>query len=148
MESNYEKLRQYLTNFLTALKDTGSDLSGNKTDASAPPRMELIDFDELGAVLRETITELEAARTQERERTIVRQWFIDRIVSLNRGRQAILGTPGSLNDAASDNAAPLPELMRRFEEVSARLRSTAANHHSSRIGNAYRKADSFKPFKS
>ena len=148
MESNCGKLKQYLTSFLTALKNPDSEAIENETGESDPPRMEMIDFDELGAVLHETITRLDAAHIIERESAIVRQWLIDRIAALERGRQTIIGAVRSEVDGASLADAALPELVRRFEEASARLRSTAGIHNPGGIRNVSRAADSFKPFKS
>jgi len=148
MRSDNEKLTQYLKSFLATVNDTQSGDTENESDNDDAPHLEKIDFDELSAVLQDTLTELEAFRTRTREYDVVRRWFLDRISSLDRGRQAILGASPNANIMPSSENLSLPELIRLFEEASARLRSTAISHDTRRGSNAGKKANSLEPFKS
>jgi hypothetical protein len=148
MESDNRKLSEYLRETATALEVCASGSDEAALGEQEAPHLELVDFDRLRENLKTAAQELEQARIRERESDVVRQWFIDRIKALRRGRRAVLYERGGEAEAIASDRATLPQLMRGFEEEAARLRQTASNFNSGKIGSTSKGADDYRPFKS
>jgi hypothetical protein len=148
MESNYQQLSQGLAEIIETLRATQpGDISPPNKDVPEP-HMEIIDFDKLSALLQDTIVNLNHACDQEREREVLRDWFVRRINSFRKARQAIV--PGEIppNTGKPLNEATLPELIRLFEEASTRLRGTAGNLCRRETRGPLGTADEVRQFKS
>jgi hypothetical protein len=147
MESRYRELRGSLEALLSLLDDpTLTD--DEQVDARKPEvHMEMLDFDQLRATMAAAGEALEAAAAAEHEAAVVRQWLTARVVSLRRGRRALLAAAGD-DDTKISEAVPLSALIHLFEEESARLRSLS--HPACATGRAGGtvKATSFRCYKS
>ncbi len=123
MESSLGPLEERLNHFAVIL---AGELRGHTPDAEssdAPPHVELIDFDDLRRTLEETMTALDAASRKMNEAAIVRSWFTARIAALSRARQAFLKERATAEPREIGDDVPLPALLRRFEDESARWRA-------------------------
>jgi hypothetical protein len=148
MESKFQQLNQCLEGFVTILNSTEFIGEPSPSDEHPAPNIELIDFDQLCQVLSETITALDEAQAIKREGEVIRKWLKSRIASLRHGRQALLSQKKSLTESDDLEKTTLPELVRLFEDESARLRSLAKNAGPGKTGRRYHRADDFRQFKS
>jgi hypothetical protein len=126
METSLGLLEKRLKDFAEILagEPQGHRLHADSVDS--PPHVELIDFDDLRRVLAETITALGAASRQSNDAAVVRNWFAARIAALRRARQAFLHQPPTTDSDPAGDDAPLPTLLRCFDDESARWRALTA----------------------
>lgn len=123
MENNLGPLEERLNHFAMILS---GELRGPLPDAEssdAPPHIELIDFDDLRRTLEETMAALDADSRKTNEAAVVRNWFVARIAALSRARQVFLQERAAVEPCPDGDDVPLPALVRRFEDESARWRA-------------------------
>jgi len=148
MESSYQQLIQNLAEVNKALRATAPDDINPPEKDNPVPAIETIDFDKLSGLLQETVVSLNHAREQQREHEIAREWFVRRIESFRKARQAILSEKRLSNSGNSLNKATLPELIRLFEEASNALRGLARDRGGRRYKGKFGKDDEVRQFKS
>lgn len=93
------------------------------TDDTAP-HFELIDFDRLRELLRESAAAFVELHKLEGETQAIREWFLSRISAMRRGDRALRRGDMEQSPPPPDSA-DLPELLRRYETAAARLRYSA-----------------------
>jgi hypothetical protein len=143
MENEYAQLIQQTQAFIDLLCHAGNESS---SDEVAGPHIEKLDFDQLRQLLSDLRERLEEARKIEREMETVRRRLAGRIASLRRGRKTLIDNGRSDDDALSGDGVPLVELMRIYEEETARLHRAASSPGRSVRGNStiYRDYREFK----
>ncbi len=123
MENEFQRLSGEVESFADMLRGLSGQLSGEGSEEV--PHAETIDFDRLCGLLDDIRERLLTAQRLDNETATTRQWLIGRIESLRRGRQALLNERPIGDLPSSLHAAPVAELIRRFEDESAAFRTTA-----------------------
>jgi hypothetical protein len=127
MENEYERLAESLNQCLAMLDGTWAEPERTMGENQGEPHIELVDFDALRAALRQAVTAMAAVQSQQQDVLAVREWFVNRIAALRRGRRAILSHTSSEPDDAPSQETSLSSLVRSFEEESTRLRRLTAD---------------------
>jgi len=122
MENEYQRLAESLNRCLAILEGAWTEPERTTGEIPGEPHIELIDFDALRIVLRQAVAAMAAVQSQRQDALAVREWFVNRITALRRGRRAILSHTSSEPDDAPSQEMSLSSLVRSFEEESARLR--------------------------
>lgn len=130
MENEYRRLADAINHCLAILEGSLSEPEHETGGKRGEPHVELIDFDALRAVLRQALTAMDAAQLPQQDVPAAKEWFINRITALRRGRRAIVSNTGSEPDDAPSDETSLSGLIRSFEEESARLRRLTADRIS------------------
>jgi hypothetical protein len=127
MENEYRRLAESLNHCLTVLDGAWTEPERTTGESRGEPHIELIDFDALRIALRQAVAAMAAVQSQQQDALAVREWFVNRITALRRGRRAILTHTSSDPDDAPSMETSLSGLVRSFEEESARLRRLTAD---------------------
>jgi hypothetical protein len=119
MTTSYRDLQEKLAQCIACLTADRGQSSGGE----AEPHLELIDLDLLHQTLREASALLDQAGVQSQAFDSMREWFIGRIVALDRASALLTRQPDSCCRREELEAADPALLPSRCEREIARLRA-------------------------
>jgi hypothetical protein len=142
MENDYMQLSRQAQSFIDLLRQTRG---GAETEADGP-HVEQVDFDQLCELLSAVREKLDLAQKSESEMHAVRRRLAGRIAALRRSGTIIAGDGRPGDDSPPADDVPLSELIRIYEEETARLhRATTPRGRTTQINRGdYRKYREFK----
>jgi len=147
MENKQSLLEQALSEYVNLL--TAREAAGDENGSpSEPLHIETIDFDRLRSILTDAAAALREAAGRDAEAEVVRGWFTQRIVALQRARKALLGGEGGMDTIDALGRLGWREVLRRFEDESSQLRRSLRPQSAAMAGPSAHKQDKYQDFKS
>lgn len=147
MEDRFQTLCRQLIEFAEILRGTDAGEAAGMDTGAASPHLELLDFDRLENLLRETSSICELAERQTADLGAVRQWLTARIMSLRRGHRVIAGDTSASGAGESLDEIHIQGLMRMFEDEAARLRQMASHPGPAGVERLHISADQYRYYR-
>lgn len=122
MENDYMQLSRQAQSFIDLLRQAHGE---SKTEADGP-HIEQVDFDQLCELLSAVRGRLDMAQKAEGEMHAVRRRLAGRIAALRRGGRIIAGDGQTGDDSPLADDVTLSELIRMYEDETARLHRVTA----------------------